>query len=119
MHACVHIPFDATTFSPLEERLKVEEVPVDVEDKEQKDVVNKIKELLNTRIKEAADGADAEATTEVTTTAKDEEETTTAAAANLLRDAEPAVTTTTTTGIPPTSHTISNHYKLLRPSRPP
>lgn len=99
-----------TTSRVSEDRLRVEDVPVDVEDKEQMDVVNKVKELLNAKIKEVNE----DVTTDASTTLRDEEETTTLAA-DLLRDAASVTTTSTTT----TTTTTTTVYTTVYVPPPP
>ena len=69
-------------------------VPADVDDKEQKDVVNKIKELLNTRIREVEKNASSSQAAQTGTATKDEP---TTQLPDLVRATTPTTTTTSTT----------------------
>jgi hypothetical protein len=91
-------------FRLSDDRLKIDE---ESDNDDQKEVVNKIKELLNTKIKETANDVDGNVDDSTTmTTVKDEEETTTLLPAELVRAAETTATTPTPATPAPTPATI-------------
>jgi hypothetical protein len=111
-------------FRLSDDRLKIDE---ESDNDDQKEVVNKIKELLNTKIKETANDVDVDGNVTVdvnvddsttTTTVKDEEETTTTLLpTELVRAADTTGSTTSSTTSSTTTTVYTTEY--VPPPPPP
>jgi hypothetical protein len=103
-------------FRLSDDRLKIDE---ESDNDDQKEVVNKIKELLNTKIKETANDVDGNVDDSTTMTTAKDEETTTLLPAELVRAAETTASTTSSTTASTTSSTTTPTTTEYVPPPPP